>query len=69
MEKIKLLMADDNHAVLSQLSDFFSRKADIEIAGCAHDGAESWRKMIANVDAAAETALPASATPVPNDEE
>ena len=41
MEKIKLLMADDNQAVLSQLSDFFSRKADIEIAGCAHDGAEA----------------------------
>jgi two-component system response regulator (stage 0 sporulation protein A) len=41
MEKIKLLMADDNHAVLSQLSDFFSRKADIEIAGCAHDGVEA----------------------------
>ena len=41
MEKIKLLMADDNHAVLSQLSEFFGRKADIEIAGCAHDGAEA----------------------------
>lgn len=41
MEKIKLLMADDNHAVLAQLSDFFSKKADIEIVGCAHDGAEA----------------------------
>nr|WP_084828018.1 pyruvate kinase [Corynebacterium xerosis] len=27
---------------------------DVARINCAHDGAESWRKMIANVDAAAE---------------
>lgn len=41
MNKIKVLIADDNQAILSSLVEFFSQKADIEIVGCAHDGAEA----------------------------
>ena len=42
--------ADDAELVLG----FAEAGMDVARINCAHDGAESWRKMIANVDAAAE---------------
>ena len=39
MEKISTLIADDNPETRHRLTDFFSQKQDIEVIGCAADGA------------------------------
>lgn len=41
MEKIKVLLADDNQAIMKLLVDYFAEKQEIEITGCAHDGVEA----------------------------
>ncbi len=38
MEKVKLLLVDDNIQLLESLEDFFLSKSDIEICGSAEDG-------------------------------
>lgn len=38
MEKIKVLLVDDNLQLLESLQDFFSNKNDIEVCGLAEDG-------------------------------
>ena len=40
MEKIRLMLADDNQSILRLLTDFFAKKADIELVGTASSGAE-----------------------------
>lgn len=45
MEKIKVLFADDNQAILKLLVDYFTEKQEIEILGCAHDGVEALRMI------------------------
>ncbi len=40
MDKIRILLADDNQSILRLLKDFFSRKEDIEVAGTVSDGTE-----------------------------
>ena len=40
MEKIKVLLADDNQSILRLLTDFFARKEDIEVVGTVSNGAE-----------------------------
>ena len=41
MDKISVLLADDNQALVRLLADALSRKPDIEIAGMARDGLEA----------------------------
>ena len=41
MEKISVLLADDNQTLLRLISDSLSQKPDIEIAGLARDGLEA----------------------------
>ncbi len=40
MEKIRLMLADDNQSILRLLTEFFAKKADIELVGTASSGAE-----------------------------
>lgn len=40
MERIRILLADDNQSILRLLTDFFSRKEDIEVVGTVSDGSE-----------------------------
>lgn len=40
MEKIRLMLADDNQSILRLLTDFFAKKEDIELVGTAASGAE-----------------------------
>ena len=40
MEKIKVMLADDNQSVLRLLTDFFAAKEDIELVGTVTSGAE-----------------------------
>ena len=42
---IKLLMADSNTELLSQMKSFFGTKSDIELVGCATDGLEAAEKI------------------------
>ena len=39
MEKIRVMLADDNQSVLRLLTDFLSRKAEIDVVGAVSDGA------------------------------
>lgn len=39
MEKIRVLLADDNQSVLRLLTDFFARKPDIQLVDAVSDGA------------------------------
>lgn len=41
MDKISVLLADDNQALLRLITDALSRKQDIEVVGAARDGAEA----------------------------
>lgn len=41
MDKISVLLADDNQALLKLVTDALSRKQDIEVVGAARDGAEA----------------------------
>lgn len=41
MEKISVLLADDNQTLLRLISDSLSKKPDIEVVGLAHDGLEA----------------------------
>ena len=38
MEKIRVMLADDNQNILRLLTDFFAKKPDVEIVGAASDG-------------------------------
>lgn len=40
MEKIRVMLADDNQSILRLLSDFFSKKNDIELVSAVSDGTE-----------------------------
>ena len=40
MNKIRLMLADDNLSVLRLLSDYFARKSDIELVAAVSDGVE-----------------------------
>lgn len=42
---IKLLMADSNTELLTQMKSFFDGKTDIELIGCATDGVEASEKI------------------------
>lgn len=39
MEKIRVMLADDNQSILRLLTDFFDRKQDIELVAAVSDGA------------------------------
>ena len=39
MEKIRVMLADDNQSILRLLTDFFERKPDIEVVAAVSDGA------------------------------
>ena len=41
MDKISVLIVDDNQTLVRLMADFLGRKQDIEIAGCAKDGVEA----------------------------
>jgi len=43
--QIKLLIADSNHELLSQMRSFFDSKSDIELIGCTADGGEAADKI------------------------
>ncbi len=40
MNKIRVMLADDNQSILSLLTDYFSRKTDIELVAAISDGME-----------------------------
>lgn len=40
MEKIRVMLADDNQSILRLLTDFLSKKADIELVGSVTNGAD-----------------------------
>lgn len=40
MEKIRVMLADDNQSILRLLSDFFAKKQDIELVAAISDGVE-----------------------------
>ena len=40
MDKIRVMLADDNQSILRLLSDFFARKEDIELVASVSDGTE-----------------------------
>lgn len=40
MEKIRVMLADDNQSILHLLTDYFSRKDDIELVATVSDGTE-----------------------------
>lgn len=39
MEKIRVMLADDNQSILRLLNDYFDRKSDIEVVAAVSDGA------------------------------
>ena len=43
--QIKLLIADSNHELLSQMRSFFDSKSDIELLACTADGGEAADKI------------------------
>ena len=43
--KIKLLIADSNHELLTQMKSFFDAKGDIELIATASDGSEALEKI------------------------
>ena len=43
--KIKLLIADSNHELLTQMKSFFDAKSDIELIATASDGTEALEKI------------------------
>ena len=45
MDKIRVMLADDNQSILRILTDFFTRKPDIELVGAVSDGAEVVRTV------------------------
>lgn len=45
MEKIRLLLADDNNGLRRLMVDYFSRQEDIEVVGVAADGGEALELM------------------------
>ncbi len=49
MEKIKLIVVDDNVELVSMIKEYFSGHADISVVGTAKDGEEGM-KLIRNVD-------------------
>ena len=40
MDRIRVLLADDNQSILQLLTDYFARKEDVEIVGAVSDGNE-----------------------------
>ena len=40
MDKIRVMLADDNQSILRLLSDFLSKKPDIEVVAAVSDGVE-----------------------------
>ena len=40
LDKIRVMLADDNQSILSLLADFFARKEDIELVASVSDGTE-----------------------------
>ena len=40
MDKVRVLLADDNRSMLMLLSDFLAKKPDVEVVGCISDGGE-----------------------------
>ena len=40
MDRIRIMLADDNQSILTLLTDFFSRKPDIEVVAAISDGME-----------------------------
>jgi len=46
MEKIRVMLADDNRNLLKLLSDYLSRRAEIELVGAVSDGMEIPEKVI-----------------------
>ena len=46
MEKIRVMLADDNRSLLKLLSDYLARQADIELVGTVSDGMEIPDKVI-----------------------
>lgn len=40
MEKVRVLLADDNRSMLMLLSEFLAKKPDVEVVGCVSDGSE-----------------------------
>lgn len=45
MEKVRVLLADDNRSMLMLLSDFLTKKPDMEVVGCVSDGGEVVRMV------------------------
>ena len=45
MDRIRVLLADDNRGMLMLLSEYLEKKPDIEVVGCVSDGAEIWQKV------------------------
>ena len=46
MDKIRVMLADDNRSLLKLLSDYLGRQPDIELVGTVSDGLEIPRKVI-----------------------
>lgn len=46
MDKIRVMLADDNRSLLKLLSDYLSRQPDIELVGAVYDGMEIPEKVI-----------------------
>ena len=46
MDKIRVMLADDNRNLLKLLSDFLGRQPDIELVGAVSDGVEILEKVI-----------------------
>ena len=40
MDKIRVMLADDNQSILCLLTDYFARKEDIEVVAVVSDGTE-----------------------------
>ena len=40
MERIRVMLADDNRSILRLLSDYLGKKPDIEVAAAVSDGME-----------------------------
>ena len=48
VEKIRVMLADDNQSILRLLEDFFSRKEDIELVASVSDGTEICDAVLAH---------------------
>ena len=48
MDKIRVMLADDNQSILCLLTDYFSRKEDIEVVAVVSDGTEIVETVRAN---------------------